>query len=55
MEVIEARKAVATSSQQDVLALADDAGADHTAFWISNTVLVKGDKALIDRIAARPR
>ncbi|NAS26327.1 S8 family serine peptidase [Herbidospora sp. NEAU-GS84] len=54
VDVIDARKAVATSSQKDVLALAEAAGADHTAFWISNTVLVTGDRALIDRIAARP-
>ncbi|WP_436762943.1 S8 family serine peptidase [Streptosporangium sp. V21-05] len=53
-EVIRARKDVAGSSQRRVIATLRAAGADFTSYWISNTVRVTGDGALLERLAALP-
>ncbi|MGW2474012.1 S8 family serine peptidase [Streptomyces sp. NPDC001665] len=52
--LIAARKKHAASSQAGVEALVKKAGAHATSYWISNTVKVTGDKALAQKIAARP-
>lgn len=44
----------AKSSQAGLVAMLDEAGADHKSFWIANVVKVTGDAALVSRIAARP-
>ncbi|MFD8686116.1 S8 family serine peptidase [Streptomyces sp. NPDC059651] len=52
--VIKAKKAEADSSQEGLKALLKKSGAHYTSYWISNTVKVTGDKALAEKIAARP-
>ncbi|MEU8383872.1 S8 family serine peptidase [Streptosporangium sp. NPDC048865] len=53
-EVIRVRKEAADSSQRRVIATLRDARAGFTSFWISNTVRVTGDGALLERLAALP-
>lgn len=53
-EVIRIRKEAADSSQKQVIAILRAAHADFTSFWISNTVRVTGDGALLERLAALP-
>ncbi|MEV0846693.1 S8 family serine peptidase [Streptomyces sp. NPDC049954] len=52
--VVKAKTAHADRSQKALRALLKDAGARYTPFWISNTIEVTGDKALAEKIAARP-
>ncbi|MEV0846694.1 S8 family serine peptidase [Streptomyces sp. NPDC049954] len=52
--VIEAKTAHADRSQKALRALLKKAGARYTPYWITNTVKVTGDKALAEKIAARP-
>ncbi|MEU2246680.1 S8 family serine peptidase [Streptomyces sp. NPDC019224] len=52
--LIAAKKKHAASTQAGVEALVKKAGAHSTSYWISNTVKVTGDKALAQKIAARP-
>ncbi|WP_327336330.1 S8 family serine peptidase [Streptomyces sp. NBC_01324] len=52
--VIEAKTAHADKSQKALRALLEKAGAHYTSYWITNTVEVTGDKALAEKIAARP-
>ncbi|WP_328867462.1 S8 family serine peptidase [Streptomyces sp. NBC_00304] len=52
--VIEAKTAHADRSQKALRALLKNAGAHYTPYWISNTIEVTGDKALAEKIAARP-
>nr|WP_202539121.1 S8 family serine peptidase [Streptomyces sp. SID8379] len=52
--VIKAKKERATASQGELKALLKKSGAHFTSYWISNTVKVTGDKALAEKIAARP-
>ncbi|MGW6206693.1 S8 family serine peptidase [Streptomyces sp. NPDC055089] len=52
--VIEAKKRHATTTQAGIEALVKQAGAHSTSYWISNTLKVTGDKALAQKIAARP-
>ncbi|MFC9245290.1 S8 family serine peptidase [Streptomyces sp. NPDC057136] len=52
--VYETKTAFAKKSQAGVIKLAEDAGAAYTSFWIANTVQITGDKALAEKIAARP-
>ncbi|MEV4630058.1 S8 family serine peptidase [Micromonospora sp. NPDC049523] len=44
----------ARTAQRGLLAELGSRKARHTAYWISNTVRVEGDRALVDAIAARP-
>ncbi|WP_327175115.1 S8 family serine peptidase [Streptomyces sp. NBC_01335] len=52
--VIAAKTAHADRSQKALRALLEEAGAHYTPYWITNTVEVTGDKALAEKIAARP-
>ncbi|MEV6262439.1 S8 family serine peptidase [Streptomyces sp. NPDC051784] len=52
--VIKAKTAHADRTQKPLRALLKDADAPYTSYWISNTVRVTGDKALAEKIAARP-
>ncbi|MFF7364014.1 S8 family serine peptidase [Streptomyces sp. NPDC008125] len=52
--VIQAKTAHADKSQKALRALLKEAGAHYTPYWITNTVEVTGDKALAEKIAARP-
>ncbi|TRV80854.1 S8 family serine peptidase [Streptomyces sp. 130] len=52
--LIAAKKKHAASTQAAVEALVRKAGAHATSYWISNTLKVTGDKALAEKIAARP-
>ncbi|MCX5415565.1 S8 family serine peptidase [Streptomyces sp. NBC_00059] len=52
--VIAARKQHAATTQAGIEALVKKAGAHSTSYWISNIVKVTGDKALAQKIAARP-
>ena len=44
----------ADRSQAGLRAMLEARGVEFTPFWISNAVLVNGDRALLDRIAASP-
>jgi subtilisin family serine protease len=44
----------AAASQAGVTALLRAHGADFTSFWITNAILVQGDHALLQRLAAHP-
>ncbi|MFG2565101.1 S8 family serine peptidase [Streptomyces sp. NPDC048567] len=44
----------ARSSQSALIGVLRDAGASYTPFWIANTVEVKGDAKLLERISALP-
>jgi subtilisin family serine protease len=44
----------AEATQADLRADLEARGVDHTPFWISNTILVAGDQALAEELAARP-
>jgi subtilisin family serine protease len=46
--------ATAERSQAGLRAMLEARGVDFTPFWISNAILVNGDRALLDRIAAFP-
>ncbi|MEO3974009.1 S8 family serine peptidase [Streptomyces sp. CAU 1734] len=48
------KRAHARKTQAPLTALLRNAGAPYESFWIANTVKVTGDKALAQRIAARP-
>jgi subtilisin family serine protease len=52
--VYEQLTATAEGSQSGLVAMLAARGAEFTPFWISNTVLVHGDRKLLDRITARP-
>ncbi|WP_405689356.1 S8 family serine peptidase [Streptomyces sp. NBC_01185] len=52
--LIAARKKHATTTQAGIEALVKKAGAHSTSYWISNILKVTGDKALAQKIAARP-
>ncbi|MFD4227468.1 S8 family serine peptidase [Streptomyces sp. NPDC058545] len=52
--VINAKKAYADQAQAGIKSLLKKSGAHYTSYWISNTVKVAGDKALAEKIAARP-
>ncbi|MEV5602515.1 S8 family serine peptidase [Streptomyces sp. NPDC052299] len=52
--LIAAKKKHAASTQAGIEALVKKAGAHATSYWISNTLKVTGDKALAQKIAARP-
>jgi subtilisin family serine protease len=45
---------VAERTQAPLRAVLDARGIDYTPFWIANTLLVTGDRALADQLAARP-
>ena len=45
---------VAAASQAGVTALLERHGAEFTPFWITNAILVEGDRALLDLLAAHP-
>jgi subtilisin family serine protease len=45
---------VAGTSQVDLRADLDARGVDYTPFWAVNALLVEGDRALLDELAARP-
>ncbi|HEY9367353.1 S8 family serine peptidase [Streptomyces sp.] len=49
-----AKTAHAEKSQAGVRALVKQAGGSYESFWIANTLKVTGDKALAEKIAARP-
>ncbi|WP_338695312.1 S8 family serine peptidase [Streptomyces sp. Q6] len=51
--VIKAKTAYADKSQAGLKALLKKADASYRSFWISNTVMVTGDRALARKIAAR--
>jgi subtilisin family serine protease len=44
----------AALSQAPVRAVLDAGGVEYTSFWIVNALLVRGDRALVDELAARP-
>ena len=52
--VVEAKTEHADRTQAALRALLKKEGAPHRAFWITNTVKVTADKALAEKIAARP-
>ncbi|MFG2656553.1 S8 family serine peptidase [Streptomyces sp. NPDC048425] len=52
--VIKAKTAHAEQAQAGLKALLKKSGAHYESFWISNTIKVTGDKALAQKIAARP-
>ncbi|MFG2925277.1 S8 family serine peptidase [Streptomyces sp. NPDC048305] len=52
--VVEARTEHAERTQAGLRSLIKKAGAHYESFWISNTLKVVGDKALAEKIAARP-
>ncbi|MGW0786164.1 S8 family serine peptidase [Streptomyces sp. NPDC002913] len=52
--LIAAKQHHATTTQAGIEALVKQAGAHSTSYWISNTLKVTGDKALAEKIAARP-
>jgi subtilisin family serine protease len=45
--------AVARDSQADLRASLDSRGVPYESFWIANVLLVEGDRALVDELAAR--
>lgn len=45
---------VAEASQADLKADLDARGIEYTSYWIANALLVTGDRALVDELAARP-
>jgi subtilisin family serine protease len=45
--------AVAGASQAPLRASLEQRGVEHTSFWLANAVLVAGDQALVDELAAR--
>lgn len=45
---------VAETSQAPLRATLDARGIEYTPFWIANTLLVTGDRALVEELAARP-
>ncbi|MCM2389605.1 carboxypeptidase regulatory-like domain-containing protein [Streptomyces albipurpureus] len=49
-----AKRAHAQKTQAPLKALLDSAGATYESFWIANMVKVTADKALAEKIAARP-
>ncbi|MEU1350972.1 S8 family serine peptidase [Streptomyces sp. NPDC005795] len=51
--LITAKKRHAATTQAGIEALAKQAGAHATSYWINNTLKVTGDKALAQKIAAR--
>lgn len=53
-EVMRAKKATAKESQANVLALAEEGGADATSYWIANRVEVTATEAVAEKIAALP-
>lgn len=52
--VFEQLRAVARSSQQDVIRLLDQAGAPHQAFWIVNAIRTRGDAGLAAALTRHP-
>lgn len=44
----------ADTTQQELRAILDDAGAAYETFWIANTIKATGDERLVDALAARP-
>jgi subtilisin family serine protease len=44
----------AAASQAEVRALLEAHGADFTPFWITNAILVQGDRTLLEQLAAHP-
>lgn len=52
--LITAKKKHAASTQAGIEALVKKSGAHATSYWISNTLKVTGDKALVQQIAVRP-
>ncbi|WP_428963380.1 S8 family serine peptidase [Micromonospora fluostatini] len=44
----------ADRAQRDLRAVLDERKASYTAYWIANALRVRGDRALLDVIAARP-
>ncbi|MPZ26697.1 MAG: S8 family serine peptidase [Micromonosporaceae bacterium] len=44
----------ARTSQAPLRAMLDARGVEYTPFWIANVLLVTGDRALVDELAARP-
>ncbi|WP_261991366.1 S8 family serine peptidase [Streptomyces sp. OR43] len=52
--LIAAKKRHAATTQAGIEDLVKQAGAHSTSYWISNTLKVTGDKALAQKIAARP-
>lgn len=51
--VYEQLTSAAAASQQGLRAMLDAEGVPHEPYWIANAVRVTGDRALLDRIAAR--
>ena len=45
---------VAETSQASLRAELDARGIEYTSYWIANTLLVTGDRALVEELAARP-
>ena len=43
----------AATSQAELTDLLDAHGASYTSFWITNAILVKGDRALLDQLASQ--
>jgi subtilisin family serine protease len=52
--VYEQLTSVAETSQADLQADLDAKGIEYTSYWVANTLLVTGDRALVDELAARP-
>ena len=52
--VYEALTAVATRTQAPLRALLDARGATYRAYWVTNMLWVRGDRALVQTLAARP-
>lgn len=52
--VYEELRRVATSSQAGVRDLLDTQGVQYRPYWVANMIWVRGDSALVQRLAARP-
>lgn len=52
--VYERLTSTAERSQADLRATLDGMGATYTPFWITNAILVEGDRALLNRLATHP-
>ena len=51
--VADTLRAVAESSQRPLVSLLEDRGVPHHAYWIANMIWVRGDRALVEELAAR--
>ncbi len=51
--VMDTLRAVAESSQRPLLDLLAERGAPHRAYWVANMIWVRGDRRLVEELAAR--